>query len=60
MDLGSNKSPTKAKALKFGGVVLVISGFLLAFLNPIFAIIPLYVAYLLLRRGKKHSVESER
>jgi hypothetical protein len=57
MNLGSNKSPTKAKALKFAGGVLVISGFLLAFLNPIFAIIPLYVAYLLLRRGKKHSVE---
>ena len=38
-------------------MVLVIAGFLLAFLNPIFAIIPLYAAYLLLRRGKKHSVE---
>jgi len=57
IDLGSNKSPTKAKAFKFAGVVLIIAGFLLAFLNPIFAIIPLYVAYLLLRRGKKHSVE---
>lgn len=57
MKLDSNRSSSKAKPLKFAGSVLVLGGFLLAFLNPLFAVIPVYVGYLLLRRGKKHSVE---
>jgi hypothetical protein len=57
MKLDSTTSPSKAKGLKYAGGVVVLGGFLLAFLNPIFAVVPVYIGYLLLRRGKKYSVE---
>jgi hypothetical protein len=57
MKRDSNRSPSKAKALKYAGGVLVLAGLLSAFLNPLLAVVPVYVGYLLLRRGKKHSVD---
>jgi hypothetical protein len=56
MEPGFNNSTTKAKALKYIGGILVVVGVSLGFVNPILAIIPIYAAYLLLRRSKKHSV----
>lgn len=58
MKFASTRSPAKAAALKFAGVIILIGGVLVGFVNPLFAIIPVYVAYLLLRRGKKHTVKA--
>ncbi|HKC93843.1 MAG TPA: hypothetical protein VKB81_07455 [Nitrospira sp.] len=57
MDHVSSRSPAKAKALKLAGAIVLIAGLVVGFLNPLFAIIPCYIAYLLLRRGKKHTVK---
>ena len=57
MNIKSEKKVTKAQALKLAGGALIIAGFLLALLNPLLAIVPVFLAYLLLRRAKKHVVK---
>ena len=57
MDHVSSRSPTKAKALRLAGAIILIVGLVAGFLNPLLAIVPCYIAYLLLRRGKKHAVQ---
>jgi hypothetical protein len=57
MDHDSSRSPAKAKALKLAGTITLIAGLLVGFVNPLLAIIPCYIAYLLLRRGKKYTVK---
>ena len=57
MNIKSEKEVTNAQALKLAGGALIIAGFLLALLNPLLAIVPVFLAYLLLRRAKKHVVK---
>ncbi|HEX4697477.1 MAG TPA: hypothetical protein VH254_07370 [Candidatus Udaeobacter sp.] len=57
MKLGSGRSPAKAKVLKLAGAIVLIAVIPLGLVNPLFAIIPCFIAYLLLRRGKKHAVK---
>src|SRR5262245_4360807 len=55
------QSPWKATALKAAGWIVLIGGCLVAFLVAaplLVVVVPVYVAYLLIRRGKKHSVRS--
>jgi hypothetical protein len=51
------KRATKASQLKFAAVGLFIVAFLLALLNPLLMIVPIYIAYLLLRRAKKYTIK---
>ena len=53
------RKSTKAKALKLAGGALIIVGLSLALINPLLATIPVFSAYLLLRRAKKHNVKQE-
>lgn len=56
MERDLDETKTKVKALRYTGAILIVAGVLLAFVNPLLAILPIYAAYLLLRRSKKHSV----
>ena len=56
MNIKSEKEVTNAQALKLAGGALIIAGFLLALLNPLLAIVPVFLAYLLLRRAKNMSL----
>jgi len=53
------QSPLKATALKAAGWIVVLGGSLvaLAFAPLLVVAVPVYLGYLLMRRGKKHSVE---
>lgn len=57
MDLPSSRSPGRANLLKVTGVLVLVVAVAVGLANPLFAIIPCYIAYLLLRRGKKHAVK---
>jgi hypothetical protein len=43
MNIKSEKKVTKAQALKLAGGALIIAGFLLALLNPLLAIVPVFL-----------------
>lgn len=55
---GTPENLSKARTYKTAGWVLIIIGFLISIpLTPLVGAVPLFIGYLLLRKGKKYSVE---
>src|SRR5215510_6854811 len=57
MDRAPDRNLAKARAFKIAGALVLALGLPLGLLNPLLAVLPCFIGYVLLRRGKKYAVE---